>query len=144
MVRSVLHYGALKVPTVGEQAGPMAAAEVAEQQREEARAWQEVEAELRGLQPSQTVPAAGQEEAEEGPACFCALEVGEAPGARETQRYFRCYGQPEKRDAVEVVGAPARLHLEAGGPYGEAEPTMAVEVSPAFRRDLLARRCEGV
>lgn len=140
----MLHYGALEVPRVGEQAGPTAAAEVAEQQREEGRAWQEAEAERRGLQPSQTVPAAGQEEEAEVPACFCALEVVEALGARETRRYFRCYARLEKRDAAEVVGEHARLHLEAGEPCDVVAPTMAVEVSPAFLRDSLARRCEGV
>lgn len=143
-MRSVLHYGVLEVPRAGEQAGPMAVVVVAEQQREEARAWQEAEAELQGLQPSQTVPAAGQEEAEEVPACFCAPEVEEALGARETRRYFRCYARLEKRDAVEVVGAHVRLHLEAEGPCGVAAPKMAVEVSPAFLRDLLTRKCEGV
>lgn len=144
MVRSVLHYGALEVLRVEEQAGPMAAAAVAEQQREEGRAWQEAEAELRGLQPSQTVPAAGQEEAEEVPVCSCVLEVVVALGARETRRYFRCYARLEKRDAVEVVVAHARLHLEVEGPCGVAALTMAVEVSPACLRDLLARTCEGV
>lgn len=78
------------------------------------------------------------------PACFYALEVVEALGARGFRRYFRCYAPLEKRDAAEVVGAHVRLRLVAEGPCGAAAPTMAVEASPAFLRDLLARRYEGV
>ncbi len=144
-MRSVLHYDALEVEKVEVQAGPMAAVEVAGQQREEERASQGAEAGVLGLQPSRTVPAAGRVEAEEVLACFYARGVVEAQGAREIRRYFHCYAQLEMRDAAEVAAEErVRLHLEAEEPCGAVALRMVWEVSRVFLRGLLARTCEGV